>query len=52
MKALESWLLMPLGPSGESPAPGWAMEVAGGKLLSLELGFLLGEGLSDLLVTE
>lgn len=45
-----------MGPLGESPVPlaaaGLAMERAGGKLLSLELGFLLVQGLSDLLVTE
>lgn len=36
----------------ESPAPGLVVERAEGKLLSLELGFLLVQGLSDLLVTE
>lgn len=47
----------PVGPLGESPAllaaaAGLAMEGAKGKLLSLELDFLLVQGLSDLLVTE
>lgn len=48
--------VVPVGPLGESPgllaAVGLAVEGAKGKLLSLELGFLLLQGLSDLLVTE
>lgn len=47
---LESWLLTPLGPFGESPDP--LAERTKGKLLSLELGFLLVQGLSDLLDTK
>lgn len=42
------------GTLGENPAllAGLAVDGAYGKLLSLELGFLLVQGLSDLLVTE
>lgn len=44
------------GTLGEGPAllaaAGLAMDGAYGKLLSPELGFLLVQGLSDLLVTE
>lgn len=43
---------MPVGPFGESPALGLAAEGAEGKRLSPELGFLLVQRLSDLLVTK